>query len=806
MAGNCSVSDDELFARKLQAEFDKEMEMSEKAKRNQDVSDSDSDITIEPDPPDWEILPSDLEKDMQQIGGKRSDNRTTNAVTELTKRRSKTHDLSDSEEDTEEYVHSQNKDNASTINGSSEVKLNSHNSISSSKKKLNVSHHLSESDSDGSDEKKCTDKSNSSYIKTSKRESLVSKASTKTNSSPKSKLNISHDLSDSDEGQEKKIQSKLSDVKSKKKVPVYPLIKASPKKKLSVCHDLSDSDGNEDQTSNSSQGKIYRTDSPVNVRLKRKQTELLEEENENSNARPKRKLQPCKFGSKCYRKNPSHFEEFSHPDDESRPSTSKGSSDVTPPPKKKMRTDPGSSRSPRLKYKSPADVYKEAQPLSFFLTKVSGIPDEFNTSYAMDLKDILSPTMGNLTASCQFNYMFEIPWIMKQYPEPFRSKPLLVVHGFQGPNKAALQAEAAQYTNIKFCQARLEMAYGTHHTKMMLLLYDDGMRVVIHTSNLIERDWFQKTQGMWISPLFPKLKPTGSKTSGDSPTRFKHDLLEYIASYKAYQLKEWQEHVSNHDMSSARVFIIGSSPGRHIGEKKHSYGHMKLRKVLNENGPPKDQCKSWPVIGQFSSIGSLGPDKQKWLCAEFLQSLATVKGSSSIPLSSINFQLIFPTKDNVRTSLEGYSAGASIPYSIHVAKKQQYLHTFFHHWKSNFRGRNRAMPHIKTYGRPSPSSKEMAWFLVTSANLSKAAWGGLEKNGSQLMIRSYEIGVLFTPKCFGIKEMFSVTNNMYEIDKNTLPLPWDLPLKPYVKGDKPWIWDISYKDLPDSNGNMWCPS
>lgn len=402
--------------------------------------------------------------------------------------------------------------------------------------------------------------------------------------------------------------------------------------------------------------------------------------------------------------------------------------------------------------------------------------------------------------------MFEIPWIMKQYPEPFRSKPLLVVHGFQGPNKAALQAEAAQYSNIKFCQARLEMAYGTHHTKMMLLLYDDGMRVVIHTSNLIERDWFQKTQGMWISPLFPKLKPTESKTSGDSPTRFKQDLLEYIASYKAYQLKEWQEHVSNHDMSSARVFIIGSSPGRHIGEKKHSYGHMKLRKVLNENGPPKDQCKSWPVIGQFSSIGSLGPDKQKWLCAEFLQSLATVKGSSSIPLSSINFQLIFPTKDNVRTSLEGYPAGASIPYSIHVAKKQQYLHTFFHHWKSNFRGRNRAMPHIKTYGRPSPSSKEMAWFLVTSANLSKAAWGGLEKNGSQLMIRSYEIGVLFTPKCFGIKEMFSVTNNMYEIDKNTLPLPWDLPLKPYVKGDKPWIWDISYKDLPDSNGNMWCPS
>ena len=34
---------------------------------------------------------------------------------------------------------------------------------------------------------------------------------------------------------------------------------------------------------------------------------------------------------------------------------------------------------------------------------------------------------------------------------------------------------------------------------------------------------------------------------------------------------------------------------------------------------------------------------------------------------------------------------------------------------------------------------------VNSSNLSKAAWGALEKKGSQLKIRSYEIGVLFLP-------------------------------------------------------------
>ena len=30
---------------------------------------------------------------------------------------------------------------------------------------------------------------------------------------------------------------------------------------------------------------------------------------------------------------------------------------------------------------------------------------------------------------------------------------------------------------------------------MMLLAYTEGMRVVIHTANLIPKDWDQKTQG-----------------------------------------------------------------------------------------------------------------------------------------------------------------------------------------------------------------------------------------------------------------------------------------------------------------------
>lgn len=57
-----------------------------------------------------------------------------------------------------------------------------------------------------------------------------------------------------------------------------------------------------------------------------------------------------------------------------------------------------------------------------------------------------------------------------------------------------------------------------------------------------------------MSPLFPRL-PEGSSSSasaGESPTCFKRDLLEYLASYRAPQLEEWIQRIKEHDLSQAR--------------------------------------------------------------------------------------------------------------------------------------------------------------------------------------------------------------------------------------------------------------
>lgn len=103
-----------------------------------------------------------------------------------------------------------------------------------------------------------------------------------------------------------------------------------------------------------------------------------------------------------------------------------------------------------------------------------------------------------------------------------------------------------------------------------------------------------------------------------------------------------------------------------------------------------------------------------------------------------------------------------------------------------------------------------------SANLSKAAWGALEKNNTQMMVRSYELGVLYLPSafvratyCLIVKKKFSIafiiiikdlmcTNMMdvslqgmktFSVDKNPFPVsasfsgfpvPFDLPPTSYT--------------------------
>src|SRR5277367_3371075 len=96
--------------------------------------------------------------------------------------------------------------------------------------------------------------------------------------------------------------------------------------------------------------------------------------------------------------------------------------------------------------------------------------------------------------------------------------------------------QASRYPNVTLHTAYMPEAYGTHHTKMMVLLrHDDLAQIVIHTANLIRRDWANLSQAVWRSPFLPLKQSAATLSIGNPPMgsglRFEIDFLNYLRAY-----------------------------------------------------------------------------------------------------------------------------------------------------------------------------------------------------------------------------------------------------------------------------------
>lgn len=125
-------------------------------------------------------------------------------------------------------------------------------------------------------------------------------------------------------------------------------------------------------------------------------------------------------------------------------------------------------------------------------------------------------------------------------------------------------------------------------------------------------------------------------------------------------------------------------------------------------------------------------------------------------------------------------------------------------------GRNRAAPHIKTYVRYAENGT-IDWALLTSANLSKQAWGEPETTSGELRISSYEIGVLVWPALFGQETTMVPTFQRdapgpEQMDGDGpvvgLRIPYSIPVQQYGESEVPWVATATYNE-PDWMGEVW---
>ncbi|XP_048512282.1 LOW QUALITY PROTEIN: probable tyrosyl-DNA phosphodiesterase [Athalia rosae] len=421
--------------------------------------------------------------------------------------------------------------------------------------------------------------------------------------------------------------------------------------------------------------------------------------------------------------------------------------------------------------------YALSAPYHIFLTRVEDAKETHEQQFSITFPEILDKSLGEIVSSLQINFMLDAGWLCAQYLLAAQSSDMLILYGER-------EDQEKLPPNIKTHHIQMP-AFGCHHSKLMVLKYkNNGIRVVVSTANLYSDDWENRTQGVWISPHLPQLPESANPSDGESPTGFKRDFERYLQKYNLPDLIEWTYAVRRADFSEVNVFFVASVPGNHKDAEFNSWGHRKLSTVLSQHAFLPPNAPEWPIVAQCSSIGSLGPNYESWLSREIVPAMTREKnqGIKSHP----RFQFVYPSINNYKCSFDMRKGACCLPYGLATHQKQQWIESYLYQWKASNTHRDRAIPHIKTYTRISPDLTEIPWFVLTSANLSKAAWG--HKRGNHY-IMSYEAGIIFVPKFVTGKTTFHIQKEAPD-GTPKFPIPYDLPLTRYGSQDKPFVMEF----------------
>ena len=441
------------------------------------------------------------------------------------------------------------------------------------------------------------------------------------------------------------------------------------------------------------------------------------------------------------------------------------------------------------------------------------------------------------------------------------------------------------------------MSYGCHHAKMTLVRYSSGrLRVHIHTSNLRREDVHDKCQGAFLQDFWPK---TEDQLASFATSGFEESLATYLESYDFRTPMVWKRHdpaaatanlgddaetlvshLQTYDFSTAVAVLVPSVPGYHKihfrrdSDEDKIYGYLKVQRAIRDHCQSKtdishpNRCRGddpGSIVCQFSSMGALSrPYLNKLADAWNADAVATPsrsgasapprkkpksepRGASLTPALS-RLKIVWPTVNEILTSVEGRIGGASVPgrtKNLH----RDFVRPLLHTWSSNSGGRNdtlvegrcddpqlgkgRHVPHIKSYyqicayddddddvepngsDRRRDIAENMSWFVLSSHNLSKAAWGEIqyrrESQTEVFTIQHWELGVFVAPSTLGVDAMGPLAmptvspkgplrtrtrrsarpKGAYINDTNStraiIPLPYKFRPDRYRDTDQPWV-------------------
>ncbi|CAG9771505.1 unnamed protein product [Ceutorhynchus assimilis] len=291
-------------------------------------------------------------------------------------------------------------------------------------------------------------------------------------------------------------------------------------------------------------------------------------------------------------------------------------------------------------------------------------------------------------------------------------------------------------------------------------------------------------QTVWISPRLKLLPKDAGYTDGECRTFFKSDFIRFLRAYSEMAPELVDQIIpclKRIDFSVINCFFIGSVPGVHScdNDEEVYWSHERVGRILEDHACLQNyDVGRCCIVMQSSSIGSVGDDADNnWLTGEFSRALSSVfaaeNTNDTIDTIKTPIFLIYPS---VRDLSNAISSNNCLCYSSETHAKQQWISN---RWRNNAPGGSEIAPHIKCFLRTDPTFTIASWFLLTSGNISQAAWGKLNSRGG-LYVTNFEAGVLLLPSFVTGNTAFPLATlngsiESFNKDVASLIVPFDLP-------------------------------
>jgi len=370
---------------------------------------------------------------------------------------------------------------------------------------------------------------------------------------------------------------------------------------------------------------------------------------------------------------------------------------------------------------------------------------------------------------------------------------------------------------------------GLHHSKFFFLTWRNTLRVVISTANV--GDVNSTSNQAWMQDFPRSSVPTTSARGLD----FRDQLLRYLDSVQLDR-SEWELLLQAHNFDAVSVWLVCSVPGRHRHDDIDRWGHMRMRTLLGRM--PKAQLTRPALMAQHTSLG--GRLNDSWL-HEFVTSMtaclsaasnnnnksssggktavARAASASSMHRDTLQrLRMVWPTAAFVRDSVYGWGGGGAICGNSKNFVANVNLKARLFKYAPQMPARRNLTPHLKSYAvydaehRPVDDALPLQYYLMTSANVSRGAWGDLQKDAEQFQIGNYEMGVLFLPEAgrpvrgaqVGAESAAAIDVPLIVDPLKLEPIRFETVAERANEDEWPWAWDMQFSGL-DRTGSVNTP-